>query len=87
MDALKGLILELFRRLAQERGQRSARLDRLGKPFCRNRGGAADFFPEIAAAWGVEKGQTYVLIHSGSRGFGHQICQDTLNAFIKQGFA
>lgn len=45
------------------------------------------FLPEIAQAWGVEKGQTYVLIHSGSRGFGHQVCQDTLNSFIKQGFA
>lgn len=45
------------------------------------------FLPEIAAKWGVVKGQTYILIHSGSRGFGHQICQDTLNSFIKQGFA
>jgi len=45
------------------------------------------FLPEIAAAWKVEKGLTYVLIHSGSRGFGHQICQDTLNSFVKQGYA
>jgi tRNA-splicing ligase RtcB (3'-phosphate/5'-hydroxy nucleic acid ligase) len=45
------------------------------------------FLPEIAKAWGVDKGQTYILIHSGSRGFGHQICQDTLNSFITQGFA
>lgn len=44
------------------------------------------YFPEVAAAWGIEKGQTYILIHSGSRGFGHQICQDTLNSFIKKGF-
>lgn len=43
------------------------------------------FLPEIAEAWGVQKGQTYVMIHSGSRGFGHQICQDTLNKFIKMG--
>lgn len=43
--------------------------------------------PSVAAAWGIEKGQTYILIHSGSRGFGHQICQDTLNHFIKQGYA
>jgi tRNA-splicing ligase RtcB len=35
----------------------------------------------------MTKGQTYILIHSGSRGFGHQICQDTLNSFIKQGYA
>ncbi len=45
------------------------------------------FLPEIAKSWGIEEGQTYILIHSGSRGFGHQICQDTLNSFIKQGFA
>ncbi len=43
--------------------------------------------PEIAKAWGIKEGQIYILIHSGSRGFGHQICQDTLNIFIKQGFA
>jgi tRNA-splicing ligase RtcB len=45
------------------------------------------FLPEIADAWGVAKGLTYVLIHSGSRGFGHQICQDTLNRFVKEGYA
>lgn len=45
------------------------------------------FLPEIAKSWGLEKGLTYVLIHSGSRGFGHQVCQDTLNAFIKKGYA
>lgn len=44
------------------------------------------FLPEMAAAWGVELGQTYVLIHSGSRGFGHQICQDALNLFIREGY-
>lgn len=45
------------------------------------------FLPDIAAAWGIEAGQTYVMIHSGSRGFGHQVCQDTLNSFVKQGYA
>jgi len=44
------------------------------------------FDPEIAEAWGLRKGMIYVLIHSGSRGFGHQVCQDTLDQFIKQGF-
>lgn len=43
--------------------------------------------PEVAKAWGVQKGQIYILIHSGSRGFGHQICQDTLDKFIKLGLA
>lgn len=45
------------------------------------------YLPDIAKAWGVYSGQIYVLIHSGSRGFGHQVCQDTLNSFIKQGYA
>lgn len=40
--------------------------------------------PHIAKEWGVEEGLTYALIHSGSRGFGHQVCQDTLNTFIKK---
>lgn len=45
------------------------------------------FLPEIAKAWKVEEGQAYLLIHSGSRGFGHQVCQDTLNIFMKEGYA
>ncbi len=44
------------------------------------------YLPEIASAWGVEKGLTYILIHSGSRGLGHQVCQDALNEFIRQGY-
>ncbi|NGX53399.1 MAG: RNA-splicing ligase RtcB [Chlamydiae bacterium] len=43
--------------------------------------------PEIAQVWGIEEGQLYIFVHSGSRGFGHQVCQDTLNKFMKQGFA
>ncbi len=42
---------------------------------------------EIASAWGVELDQIYVLIHSGSRGFGHQVCQDTLDDFVSKGYA
>ena len=42
--------------------------------------------PETCKAWDIELGQMYVLIHSGSRGFGHQVCQDTLNHFIKKGY-
>ncbi len=45
------------------------------------------YLPKIAEKWGVQEGQTYILIHSGSRGFGHQICQDTLDQFIALGFA
>jgi len=37
------------------------------------------FLPEIAKVFGIEKpGQVTVMIHTGSRGFGHQVCTDYL---------
>lgn len=37
------------------------------------------FDSEIAKAYGIEKeGQITVMIHTGSRGFGHQVCSDNL---------
>lgn len=44
------------------------------------------FLPETAKIWEIVEGYIYVLIHSGSRGFGHQVCQDTLDAFVKEGY-
>lgn len=45
------------------------------------------YMPDIARAWDVTQGQCYILIHSGSRGFGHQVCQDTLDEFLRLGYA
>ena len=37
------------------------------------------FLPEVAKVFGIEKpGQVTVMIHTGSRGFGHQVCTDYL---------
>jgi tRNA-splicing ligase RtcB len=36
------------------------------------------FHPEAARVFGIEEGSVTVLIHCGSRGFGHQICDDYL---------
>ena len=37
------------------------------------------FYPEAATAMGLrEKGQVTVMIHTGSRGLGHQVCTDSL---------
>lgn len=36
-----------------------------------------------AAAFGLEPGQVCVLIHSGSRGFGYQVCDDYLARMVK----
>lgn len=42
------------------------------------------FNEEIAKAFGLEKGRVCVLIHSGSRGLGHQTCSDYIKACEKE---
>ncbi|GIW86913.1 MAG: RNA-splicing ligase RtcB [Isosphaeraceae bacterium] len=37
--------------------------------------------PDVASAFGLAEGQLTVLIHSGSRGLGYQVCEDHLAAF------
>ena len=39
------------------------------------------FDGKIAKGFGLEDGNVTILIHSGSRGFGHQICSDYLRSF------
>lgn len=39
--------------------------------------------PERARAFGLFEGQVTVLLHSGSRGFGHQICDDFLKEMAR----
>lgn len=35
----------------------------------------------IAKAYGLEEGNVAIMIHSGSRGYGHQVCSDYLRSF------
>lgn len=72
---------------AQERGKKQLGTIGSGNHFVEIGEVSQIYLPEVADAWGVRQGQTYVLIHSGSRGFGHQVCQDTLNKFLKLGYA
>ncbi len=39
--------------------------------------------PEAAEAFGLRKGMVTVMIHSGSRGFGYQICDESLRTMLK----
>ncbi|MEM4554624.1 MAG: RtcB family protein [Candidatus Anstonellaceae archaeon] len=40
------------------------------------------FQPEVAKKFGLEEGKIVVMIHCGSRGFGHQVCDDYLRQMI-----
>ena len=73
--------------MAKERGEKQLGSIGSGNHFVEIGVVEKIYLPEIAGAWGVQQGQVYILIHSGSRGFGHQVCQDTLNAFVKAGYA
>ncbi len=43
----------------------------------------AVFDAEVATAFGLEKDQVCVMIHSGSRGLGYQVCEDALVSMRK----
>lgn len=84
---IKGGNLEAVSPQAKERGRKQLGSVGSGNHFVEIGKVSQIYLPEIAQTWGIAKGQTYILIHSGSRGFGHQICQDTLNTFIGRGYA
>ncbi len=41
------------------------------------------FNEKIAKEYGLHKGQIVVMVHTGSRGFGHQICSDYLKRLVE----
>lgn len=41
------------------------------------------FDPDTAAQWGIEEGQVTLMVHSGSRGLGYQVCDDFLARMVK----
>jgi tRNA-splicing ligase RtcB len=84
---ISGANIEAVSTQAQERGKNQLGSIGSGNHFVEIGQVSHIYLPEIAKSWGVEVGQTYILIHSGSRGFGHQICQDALNTFISLGLA
>ncbi len=84
---LEGADADLVSATAKERGKNQLGTIGSGNHFVEI--GAVDqiFRPDVASAWGVEAGLTYALIHTGSRGYGHQICQDTLDRFMREGYS
>ena len=41
------------------------------------------FYPEAAEVMGLWPGQICVMIHTGSRGFGHQVCDEHVKTWVK----
>ena len=41
------------------------------------------FDPDVAEVFGLKKGQITVMIHTGSRGLGYQVCDDNLDRMVR----
>jgi len=63
---------------AYERGRRQLGTLGSGNHFLEVQYVDEIYDPEAAAALGLSKDQVTVMIHTGSRGFGHQVCTDFL---------
>lgn len=80
---LKGAIPDVVNEKAVERG-----LDQVGTLGSGNHFLEVDLVEKIydeeaAAAFGLNKGGIAVLLHTGSRGFGYQICDDYLKIILR----
>ncbi len=75
---LKGGDPSLVSKRAKERAQRQIGTLGSGNHFIEVQEVEEIYLPEVAEAFGLHQGQAVVMIHSGSRGLGHQVCDDSL---------
>ncbi len=80
---LDGADPELISKKAYERGRDQLGTLGSGNHFLEVQYVDEIYEPDIAEKMGLFKGQITVMIHSGSRGFGHQICDDYIKVMIQ----
>ena len=84
VGAMKGADPESVRRRARERGAPQLGTLGSGNHFLEIAVVTDIYEPEVARVLGIDgEGQVVVLIHSGSRGLGHQVCEDNLRVMEK----
>jgi tRNA-splicing ligase RtcB len=81
--ALPGADGERVSDRALERGRRQLGSLGSGNHFAEVQYVARVFDAAAAAAFGLFEGQVTVMIHSGSRGLGHQVCSDHLKEMLR----
>ncbi|MGD0511472.1 MAG: RtcB family protein, partial [Candidatus Micrarchaeaceae archaeon] len=80
---IKGAEFDEVSPLAKKRGVNQLGTLGAGNHFLEVQRISEIFDPKIAKGFGLEKDDVTILIHSGSRGFGHQICSDYLRTFTE----
>ena len=81
--AMKGADPEKVSARALERGKQQLGTLGSGNHFLEIEVVQEIFDETAAAAFGLHKGQVVIMIHSGSRGLGYQICDDYLALMVK----
>jgi tRNA-splicing ligase RtcB len=81
--ALGGAEPSLVSERAFERGQAQLGTLGSGNHFAEVQYVAEIYDEDVAAAFGLRRDQVTVMIHSGSRGLGHQVCEDYLRVMIR----
>jgi tRNA-splicing ligase RtcB len=69
---------------ARRRGQRQLGTLGSGNHFLEVQGVDEIFYPECATALGLRSGQVVVMLHTGSRGLGHQIATDYIEVMNRK---
>ncbi len=80
--SMKGANPEKVSRRAIERGKPQLGTLGSGNHFLEIQEVERVFAPDIAKVFGLHEGQITVMIHTGSRGFGHQIADDYIRVMI-----
>ncbi len=78
VGCLPGADYQAVSRRALERGRGQLGTLGSGNHFIEVQYVAEVYDPTLAAALGLHEGQVTVMIHTGSRGLGHQVCTDAL---------
>ena len=79
---LPGAVVDQVSERARERGRPQLGSLGSGNHFCELGWVQEVYDPEAAAAFGLAEGEITVLVHSGSRGLGYQVCDDFLRTMI-----
>lgn len=80
---LEGADSSLVSDRARERGQMQLGTLGSGNHFAELQYVAEIYDEDVAAAFGLARGQVTAMIHSGSRGLGHQVCEDHLRVMVR----
>lgn len=81
--AVKGANPDIISPRAYERGRNQSGTLGSGNHFMEVQAVDEVYDKETADAFGLEKGQVTLMIHSGSRGFGYQVCDDYVRGMVR----